>query len=410
MLLWKNLVEISKYQIYISRSLDPFLNLSIEHYLLQKSPPHSTVLFLYVNKPCVVIGRNQNPWLEVDLRSLRNPYAAKNSSSNERALEGSVENVQLVRRRSGGGTVFHDEGNVNYSVICPTADFTRDKHVEMVTNAIREFNTRARVNERHDIVLDQGPMLAEQDWPDSKDMHQTAFRPSSDENPPLKVSGSAYKLTRQRSLHHGTCLLASANIPHISQYLRSPARQFIKARGVESVRSPIGNIHADIQESHSEYARQFRIEVVRKFAEMYEIDKRAWTELPGQKEDLRSDGKGEWAAGWVGNDLGKIKEIDHGVEELKASTQFTRENAANTVGTQSPKWLYEQTPQFTLSSHPVEEDDRERPPLPKNFPSSVRAILSQVLMRYSEDVTLGSCIPESQVRPDNLQQDINLPR
>ena len=220
-----------KYQIWTSRSQDPFLNLSIEHYLLQNTPKDSVVLFLYVNRPCVVIGRNQNPWLEANLRIVG--QSAKSGIDSKEGV------VQLVRRRSGGGTVFHDEQNVNYSVICPTADFSRDKHAEMVARAMRVFNARARVNERHDIVLDQGELNEELTGRDTGNMHQTAYY--SDHEPSLKVSGSAFKLTRHRSLHHGTCLLGS-DLDIMRKCFRSDARPFLKARGVDSVRSPVGNV------------------------------------------------------------------------------------------------------------------------------------------------------------------------
>jgi len=296
---WRALVEASKYQIYISHSLDPFLNLSIEHFLLQKTPSSSTALFLYVNRPCVVIGRNQNPWLENDLNSLRQ------------------HNVQLVRRRSGGGTVFHDEGNVNYSVICPTTDFTRDKHAEMVARAIRKSNPRARVNERHDIVLDQGSLREEREWPDPTDTHQTRFHPEDEGSGPLKISGSAYKMTRQRCLHHGTCLLASADLPKISRYLRSPARPFMKARGVESVRSPIGNVHATPTMSDDRHNADFQTQVVKKFVETYGISDQALElgNTPDKLQELRSDG--EWATGYVDENLADVVEIGEGMDEMK---------------------------------------------------------------------------------------------
>lgn len=325
---WKRSVETCKYQIYYSRSLDPFLNLSIEHYLLQKSRPDSTVLFLYVNRPCVVIGRNQNPWLEANLDLLKQPRASGYSFHSE---PGAVctppwESVQLVRRRSGGGTVFHDEGNVNYSVICPTANFTRDKHAEMVTMAIREVNLRARVNERHDIVLDQGSVLEEEDWPDPADMHRTIFHPNSKQHPPLKVSGSAYKITRQRSLHHGTCLLASADLPRISQYLRSPSRPFIRARGVESVRSPIGNVHLQGKVSDMKYNRAFQTEVMEIFGDLYGIKspvrfaRRKVLKMEAVPSDWDAE---EWATYRLGNASGEydmtreVDEIREGIEELQ---------------------------------------------------------------------------------------------
>ncbi|CRK30550.1 hypothetical protein BN1723_018422, partial [Verticillium longisporum] len=77
----------------------------------------------------------------------------------------------------------------------------------------------------------------------------------------FKVSGSAYKLTRLRSLHHGTCLLSSPNLGSIGQMLRSPAEPFIKGRGVESVRSPVRNVGVGNEE--------FEGAVVREFGAMY---------------------------------------------------------------------------------------------------------------------------------------------
>ena len=81
--------------------------------MLQKSSPESAILFLYVNRPSIIIGRNQNPWLEVNLALLSQ---GRNKPETEPPGLGVVD---LVRRRSGGGTVFHDEGNVNWSIICP---------------------------------------------------------------------------------------------------------------------------------------------------------------------------------------------------------------------------------------------------------------------------------------------------
>jgi lipoate-protein ligase A len=242
----------NKSQIYISRSLDPYINLSIEHYLLQKTPSDSTILFLYTNRKSVIIGRNQNPWVETHIPSLKHEY-----------------DTLLVRRRSGGGTVFHDEGNVNYSVICPTPDFNRDKHAEMVVRALHKLGVeRARVNERHDIVMDR-------------------IGTAHQDPRPLKVSGSAYKLTRLRSLHHGTCLLSSPNLKDISQMLWSPAKRYIKARGVDSVSSPVANVELS---NHD-----FEDAVVAKFGELYKA---------GEPMVLKED-------------LSHIPEIAKGIKELR---------------------------------------------------------------------------------------------
>lgn len=229
-------------QSYISTSNDPCLNLSIEHHLLQKSSPDSAILFLYINRPSIIIGRNQNPWLEVNL-GLLNASRSRRGSSHPETEPAGLGAVDLVRRRSGGGTVFHDEGNVNWTVISPAAKFTRDKHAEMVVRALRSCGVdRARVNERHDIVLDQAKHPHRDDH-DAKDTHSTPYTDLNSQGlRPLKVSGSAYKLTRARALHHGTCLLSSPNLNIIPHYLHSPAKPFITARGVESVSSPVGNV------------------------------------------------------------------------------------------------------------------------------------------------------------------------
>ncbi|KAF4430185.1 putative lipoate-protein ligase A [Colletotrichum fructicola] len=238
----------SKTQVYISNSRSPHINLSIEHHLLQTTPSDSNVLFLYTNRPSIVIGRNQNPWLEVNLPLLQ-------------SLDRSRDAIDLVRRRSGGGTVFHDEGNVNYSVICPPANFDRDKHAEMVCRALHKLGVPdVAVNCRHDIVMTTPSATP-------IPLSSCTGKPLANAENTYKISGSAYKLTRLRSLHHGTCLLSSPNLPRIGSFLRSPAEPFIKARGVESSR----------------------------------------------------------------------------------------------------EWIYGQTPLFTFSTHPSEEDDRERPELPGKF-------------------------------------------
>ncbi|KAH6622701.1 hypothetical protein F5144DRAFT_336571 [Chaetomium tenue] len=310
-------------QIYRSASTDPYLNLSIEHHLLQRSHPDSTILFLYTNRPSIIIGRNQNPWLEVNLHALREGLPPQTSppppphttpTTNDahpspRTTTATVPvPIALVRRRSGGGTVFHDAGNTNYSVICPPAAFDRDRHAEMVVRALRGLGVGgARVNERHDIVVDVG------DGGGGEGAGGT-----------FKVSGSAYKLTRTRSLHHGTCLLGSENLGRVSRLLRSPAEGFVKARGVESVRSPIRNVGVGGEE--------FVDAVMGEFRKMYG-DAAGQGVVVGEDEALANE------------------EVVKGVRELV-----------------SPDWIFGQTPQFTFSTHPTEEDPRERPEVVHTLP------------------------------------------
>lgn len=283
----------NKTQVYISKSHDPFLNLSVEHRLLQITPPESTILILYTNTPSIIFGRNQNPWLEVNL-----PRLAQIAQS-PTTLGWQDSSIQLVRRRSGGGTVFHDSGNVNFSIICPPAVFDRDRHAEMVVRALKSLGRpNTRVNERHDIVID--------------------LRSATETGSTFKISGSAYKLTRFRSLHHGTCLLRSPNLANISGLLRSPAEGFVKARGVDSVRSPVRNVDLDNAD--------FEAAVVDEFGKMH------------GDFDVRDE---------FGDEALAEEKVAQGYEELK-----------------SRSWIYGQTPRFTLSTHPTEEDPRSRPNLP----------------------------------------------
>ncbi|RMZ75694.1 hypothetical protein DV738_g5346, partial [Chaetothyriales sp. CBS 135597] len=214
--------------VFQSTSTNPYHNLAIEDYLLRNSAYTSHILFLYSNRPCVVLGRNQNPWLECNLRSIQEGLHLGESQD-----DGEHTPIDLVRRRSGGGTVFHGQGNLNYAVIVPNdTSFKRAKHVQMVVDALNkmteyDFKAEIRVNERNDIVMRRD---GEMDW--------------------LKISGSAFKLIRGRALHHGTLLYSSPWLNSISGLLRSPGRGLIHAKGVESVRSKVGNLlwMADFQQ------------------------------------------------------------------------------------------------------------------------------------------------------------------
>ncbi|KAI3320676.1 hypothetical protein HD806DRAFT_227108 [Xylariaceae sp. AK1471] len=370
----------NKVQVYISRSTDPYLNLSIEHFLLQKSHPDSVVLLLYTNRPCVVIGRNQNPWVEVNLGLVNQPgilrqlrartgsvvgnvnIAEHESGSNAdktglgREAEDDEDNVLLVRRRSGGGTVFHDAGNVNYSVICPPASFDRNKHAEMVVRALQSLNIAygVRVNERHDIVLDvtTSNQNSTSNNFQSRDTDMDMKTERKEYVNTYKISGSAYKLTRMRSLHHGTCLLSSPHLHFLSQLLRSPAAPYIKARGVESVRSPVRNVGV----SNS----KFEDAVVAEFRAMYETKLNPKTEITNENQQHQQNRDSNTSKSKIEieilnpADVYQIPEVQAGVTELK-----------------SRDWIYAQTPQFTFSSHPTADDPRPRPDLPTDLPSSL---------------------------------------
>ncbi|KAF8883183.1 hypothetical protein CPB84DRAFT_1790274, partial [Gymnopilus junonius] len=148
--------------VYVSASSDPYFNLTLEDWLFRRSNSSNPQLLIYRDSPCVVIGRNQNPWIEVNFSALH------------------ARGIPFVRRRSGGGTVYHDLGNTNFSIHLPRSSFDRHQTGAFVLRAVRSLGIDARLNERNDICVG-----------------------------PDKVSGSAYKIANQRAYHHGTMLIST---------------------------------------------------------------------------------------------------------------------------------------------------------------------------------------------------------
>lgn len=221
--------------------------------------------------------------------------------------------------------MFHDEGNLNYSVICPKPIFNRDKHAEMVVRALKNIGAvNTRVNERHDIVLGQDPQVE----PSSK-VVKIGPTDNDIESPPLettvqalKISGSAYKLSRFRALHHGTCLIDSPNLGQIGSFLRSPARPYIQAKGVESVRSPVGNVSSALNNSIQPYLMQMLIsKIMEEFTQLYGVDNDAL--LRAQRvhvNDPEVSSGDNWVVGALTDETASEEpEICKGVQELQVS-------------------------------------------------------------------------------------------
>ncbi|CAK7219325.1 hypothetical protein SCUCBS95973_003781 [Sporothrix curviconia] len=292
---------------------NPYANLALEHRLFERAHAESRLLLLYRNAPCVVIGRNQNPWTEVNLSRLSARSSAQTSS----------DVVQLVRRRSGGGAVYHDAGNANWSVHMPSASFDRDQHALMVARALQKLGVAsARVNERHDIVIGTE---------------------STADDGTYKISGSAYKLTSRRAMHHGTCLLG-ADLAAVSGLLRAPpAAPYLKARGVASVRSPVRNVTlAGEDEGGHDPHDHFDAAVAAEFEGMYgRAASNTTVDVDALAADTRSTERG----------FAFDPKLANGYQELMTAD-----------------WLFGQTPQFTFSTQPTEEDPRERPLRPLDVP------------------------------------------
>jgi lipoate-protein ligase A len=201
---------MSKLQIFVSPYTNPFLNLAFESYFFQQSKGY--VLFLYRNQPSVIIGRNQNPWKEVVISRLGSSQTTLESAlqSNTSRLDHSVH---LVRRFSGGGTVYHDLGNTNYTFVMPRHEFHRSIAVNLVCRGLHELDVPAFVNERFDIMLNDGIITG-------------------------KISGSAYKLGKDRAYHHGTMLIDS-DLGRLKHFLTEKAPASVTGFGTDSVRSKV---------------------------------------------------------------------------------------------------------------------------------------------------------------------------
>ena len=183
----------TKLQIIIGNQYNPYINLAVESNLLDNFLPNTVSLFLWKNKQTVVIGANQNPYSECDIESLLN------------------EGGFLARRRTGGGAVYHDLGNLNFSFIADKDIYDVKKQMQVIQKALLDFYLETEVSGRNDITY-QG----------------------------RKFSGNAFAKTKHQGLHHGTILIKTDG-ERLQRYLKvKPAK--LHKHGVKSVASRVINL------------------------------------------------------------------------------------------------------------------------------------------------------------------------
>ena len=185
--------------LYVSTSGDGWRNLAVDEYFLDTLGPDDMMLYFYVNKNAVIIGQGQNPWAEC------------------RLAEMDRDGVQLVRRITGGGAVFHDEGNLNFSFIAGEGRYDLERQFGLILNAVRALGIPCEFSGRNDLLADG-----------------------------RKFSGNAFCKRGAIRQHHGT-LLISADMTRLQNYLNVDPRK-LKPKGVKSVKSRVCNLNEFVPE------------------------------------------------------------------------------------------------------------------------------------------------------------------
>lgn len=182
-----------KLETIISNSFEPFLNLAVEDWLFQHCEKESVVCYLWRNERTVVIGQNQNPYAECNVDM----------------LEG--EGGHLMRRTTGGGAVYHDVENLNFTFVAPAAVADIQRNFKVIADALATYGIKAEVSGRNDMTAEG-----------------------------RKFSGSAFHKNATTALHHGTIMIKT-DIEALRRYLTPNVSKLLK-HGVKSVESRVVNL------------------------------------------------------------------------------------------------------------------------------------------------------------------------
>lgn len=184
---------INNLKIIRAEGVYPYRNQAIEKYLLDTCQKGEMILYLWSNDRTVFIGKNQNAYAECRISSLLS------------------DGGFIARRFTGGGAVYHDKGNLNFTFITARGDYDILNQFKVLTGALRELKFNAEVNGRNDVSIDG-----------------------------KKFSGNAFYKSETVCLHHGTILINS-NPDSIAKYL-NVSRVKLNAKGVKSVVSRVCNL------------------------------------------------------------------------------------------------------------------------------------------------------------------------
>lgn len=242
----------------ISQTHDTAYNVALEEYAFKNLLDEDEIFMLWINQPSIIIGKNQNGLAEIDSEYVRD------------------HNIRVIRRISGGGAVYHDLNNLNYTLIAPRKNenaFDFQAFSQPVIKALENLGLNATFSGRNDIELNG-----------------------------KKICGNAQAYSKDRILHHG-CILFDVDLSVLGKALQVKEDK-IKSKGVKSVRSRVTNINHELAEkiTIADFQQAIFDEVKKNRPDM--------TEYQLSAEDLAAIEKlAEWKASWEWN-YGKAPEYD----------------------------------------------------------------------------------------------------
>ena len=221
---------INKIKYIITTETNPYKNLALEEYLLKNVKDNECIMYLWQIERTVVIGKNQNPWKECRIAELE------------------ADNGRLVRRLSGGGAVFHDLGNLNFTFLATRENYDLERQLEVILDAVRSLGIPAEKTGRNDISVEG-----------------------------RKFSGNAFFSDGYHCYHHGT-ILVNVDMSMMSHYL-NVSRDKLVSKGVESVRSRVTNL--------KEYREDLTIDIMKE--QLVQAFRKVYGYEPEQLEADRMD-------------------------------------------------------------------------------------------------------------------------
>ena len=211
---------------YVGKSENPYYNLAVEQYLMETVPADTCILYLWQNRHTVVIGRNQNAWAEC------------------RTTQLAADGGHLARRLSGGGAVYHDLGNLNFTFLLSKENYDVAKQLQVIVTACKNLGIAAEATGRNDVTVDG-----------------------------RKFSGNAFYDAKGQAYHHGT-LLVDVDMASLGQYLM-PSKAKLQSKGVDSVRSRVVNLKELCPELTIAGMQQ---EMLKAFCQVYGLEAQELTE------------------------------------------------------------------------------------------------------------------------------------